>query len=174
MHMRLVFECVAHHEEAFRKALGAKADADSRKELTAKRKALSKAENRILELDRLFKRLYEDNVSGKLSDARFEMLSADYEREQEELKEAVELLKAEISAQEEQNDNIDRFIRRVKNYLYLEELTPEILNDLVKAVYIHAPDKSSGHRVQEIEISYNMLGILPMNLISAVLKEEVA
>ena len=174
MHMRLVFECVAHHEEAFRKALGAKADADSRKELTAKRKALSKAENRILELDRLFKRLYEDNVSGKLSDARFEMLSADYEREQTELKEAVELLKAEISAQEEQNDNIDRFIRRVKKYLYLEELTPEILNDLVKAVYIHAPDKSSGHRVQEIAISYNMLGILPMNLISAVLNEEVA
>ncbi|MBQ2651745.1 MAG: DUF4368 domain-containing protein, partial [Clostridia bacterium] len=59
----------------------------------------------------------------------------------------------------------DRFIRQAKKYLYLEKLTPTILNDMVNAVYVHAPDKSSGHRVQDVTISYNYIGILPANLL---------
>ena len=87
------------------------------------------------ELDRLFKRIYEDNANGRLSDSRFQMLSDDYEQEQEE-----------------QAENIDRFISKVRKYLKLDELTPAVLNDMVKAVYVHAPDNSSGHREQQIDI----------------------
>ena len=85
-HMRLTIACVANHEEQFRKAMGAKQKAEAKKELAAKRRQLTQAERRIEELDRLFKRIYEDNVGGKLSDSRFQMLSDDYEQEQEELR----------------------------------------------------------------------------------------
>ena len=73
-----------------------------------------------------------------------------------------------------QAENVDRFIRQAKKYLYLEKLTPTILNDMVNAVYVHAPDKSSGHRVQDVTISYNYIGILPANLLYDVMNGKAA
>lgn len=142
-HMRLLFLCIANYEDEFRKALGAKRTAEVKKELSAKKRALQKSENRISELDRLFKRIYEDMVNGKLSEARFQMLSDDYEQEQEELRAKIEMLENEIQNQENHVESVDIFIRLAKKHLYLEKLTPEVLNDMVKAVYVHAPDKSS-------------------------------
>ena len=118
---------------------GAKQKAEAKKELAAKRRQLTQAERRIEELDRLFKRIYEDNANGKLSDSRFQMLADDYEQEQEELREKLLRLNEEINEQEEQSENIDRFISKVRKYLDLDELTPAVLNDMVKAVYVHAP-----------------------------------
>ena len=164
-HMQLVISCIASHEDAFRKALGAKRNAEVRKELAAKRRMLQKSENRLAELDRLFKRIYEDMVNGKLTEARFQMLADDYEQEQAELREKIDILEDEIQQQEDQTENVDKFIRQAKKYLHLENLTPAVLNDLVKAVYVHAPDNSSGHRVQDVEISYNYIGILPATLL---------
>ncbi len=63
---------------------------------------------------------------------------------------------------------------REKKYLYLEKLTSTILNDMVNAVYVHAPDKSSGHRVQDVTISYNYIGILPANLLYDVMNGKAA
>ena len=126
---------------------------------------LQKSENRLAELDRLFKRIYEDMVGGKLTEARFQMLADDYEKEQDELREKIDILEDEIRRQEDQTENVDKFIRQAKKYLHLEKLTPAVLNDLVKAVYVHAPDNSSGHRVQDVEISYNYIGILPATLL---------
>ena len=74
-------------------------------------------DRRIEELDRLFKRIYEDNANGKLSDSRFQMLSDDYEQEQEELWEKLLRLNEEINEQEKQAENIDRFILKVRKYL---------------------------------------------------------
>ena len=67
-----------------------------KKELAAKRRQLTQAERRIEELDRLFKSIYEDNANGKISDSRFQMLSDDYEQEQEELREKLLQLNEEI------------------------------------------------------------------------------
>ena len=142
--------------------------------MSGKRRTLQKSENRIAELDRLFKRIYEDMVAGRLSEARFQMLSDDYEKEQTELRERIAVLAKEISEQEYQTDNVDRFIRTVKKYLCLAELTPVILNDLVKAVYVHAPDKSSGHRVQDVNISYNYIGILPASILNDLINGTAA
>ena len=173
-HMRMTITCVANHEEQFRKAMGAKQKAEAKRELAAKRRQLTQAERRIEELDRLFKRIYEDNVNGKLSDSRFQMLSDDYEQEQEELREKLLRLNEEITKQEEQADNIDRFIGKVRKYLNLNELTPAILNDMVKAVYVHAPDKSKGYREQQIDISYDLIGILPTSLLNGLQNGETA
>ena len=165
-HMRLVIACVSTHEERFRKAMEAKQKAEAKKELAAKRRKLTQAERRIEELDRLFKRIYEDNANGKISDSRFQMLSDDYEQEQEELRKKLLRLNEEITKQEEQSENIDRFISKVRKYLNLDELTPAVLNDMVKAVYVHAPDKSKGYREQQIDISYDLVGILPASLLA--------
>ena len=137
-----------------------------KKELAIKRKALQKAENRFTELDKLFKRIYEDMVNGRLSESRFQMLSDDYEREQADLRVTTEQLSKEITEQENQATNIDKLIRLARKYLDLDKLTPTVLNDLVSAVYVHTPDKSSGHRMQDITISYNYIGILPAHLLS--------
>ena len=173
-HMRMTIACVANREEQFRKAMGAKQKAEAKKELAAKRRQLTQAERRIEELDRLFKRIYEDTVSGKLSDSRFQMLSEDYEQEQEELREKLLRLNEEINEQEEQAENINRFIGKVRKYLDLDELTPAILNDMVKTVYVHAPDKSKGYREQQIDISYGLVGILPASLLNDLQNGETA
>ena len=94
------------------------------------------------------------------------MLSDDYEQEQEELREKLLRLNEEITRQEEQSENIDRFISKVQKYLDLDELTPAVLNDIVKAVYVHVPDKSKGHREQQIDIFYDLVGILPASFLT--------
>ena len=118
------------------------------------------------ELERLFKRLYEDNISGKINDSRFEKLSADYENEQAELSEKMQLLEQEIARQEDEADSIEQFILRAKKYPDLQELTPAVLHDLVNKVYVCAPDKSSGHRVQDVNISLACIGFLPQSILS--------
>ena len=83
-------------------------------------------------------------------------------------------LNEEITQQEERAESIDRFIGKVRKYLDLDELTPAILNDMVKAVYVHAPDKSSGQREQQIDISYDLVGILPPSLLGDLSNGETA
>lgn len=146
---------VASYENQFRKVLGAKQKAEVKKELSAKKKLLLKSESRIKELDLLFQRIYEDNVSGKISDERFGILSETYEKGQTELKQIMEELSAEISKTEEQSDNVERFISTVHKYFDLQELTPSVLNDMVKRVYVHAPQIIDGKRTQEIDIVYD-------------------
>lgn len=140
-----------------------------RDKLGAKRRQLTQAQRRMEELDRLFKRLYEDNISGKINDSRFEKLSADYENEQTELTEKMQLLEQEIAQQEEEADSIEQFILRAKKYPNLQELTPAVLHDLVNRVYVSAPDKSSGQRVQDVHISLACIGFLPESIIAEML-----
>ena len=170
-HLKYVIGTVASYENQFRKVLGVKQKAEVKKELSAKKKLLSKSESRIQELDLLFQRIYEDNVSKKISDERFEMLSENYEKEQAELKQIIEKLSTEISETEEQSDNVERFISKVHKYFDLQELTPSVLNDMVKRVYVHAPQELDGKRTQEIDIVYDLVGILPQSLLN---NEETA
>ena len=101
------------------------------------------------------------------------MLSGDYETEQAELKEKLSALTAEIEQQETQAENIDRFIAKIKKYFDMTELTPEMLNDLVKAVYVHKPKKVDGKRVVDIDISYDFVGILPKSLFEDIKTEPM-
>lgn len=144
--------------------MGAKQKAEVKKELSAKKKKLSKSEIRIKELDLLFQSIYEYNVSGKISDERFEMLSANYENEQAELKSLIENLSVEISETEEQSDNVERFISKVHKYFDLRELTLSVLNDMVERVYVRSPQTIDEKRTQEIDIVYDLVGILPQSL----------
>ena len=123
-------------------------------ELAKSRKKLRDAEKRIAELDRLFIRLYEDNVSGKISDERFSIMSAGYEDEQKKLRATVAELTDFIETAEQKSADVTAFISVVQKYERITELTPEIMHELIEKIVVHAPDKSSGHRTQQIDIYY--------------------
>ena len=123
----------------------------------AKRK-LEKQERRFNELDAIIQRLYEDHVVGKLSEERFIKLSEGYEQEQAALKQSIEDLSAIVHAAQTQAVNVQSFLKIVKKYTQPTELTPALLREFVEKIVVHAPDKSSGHRVQRIDVHYNFIG----------------
>jgi len=137
---------------------------EHRKDEARMKRELTAAKNRIAELDRLFQRTYEDNVSGKLSDDRFTKLSVGYEAEQRELQATVRLLEANLSEKAERDVGMNRFIEAVNHHLEFTEMTPALLNELIEKIVIHEPDKCSGKRTQQIEIYYNFgIGILNLD-----------
>ena len=123
----------------------------------AKRK-LEKQERRYNELDAIIQRLYEDHVVGKLSEERFAKLSEGYEQEQATLKQSIEDLSAIVHAAQTQAVNVQSFLKIVKKYTQPTELTPALLREFVEKIVVHAPDKSSGHRIQRIDVHYNFIG----------------
>lgn len=123
-------------------------------ELVKAKKSLKQAEKRIAELDRLFTRLYEDNVSGKISDARFEMMSKGYENEENTLKITVAELTDFIDTAEQKTADISAFLQVVRKYGHIKKLTPEIMHELIEKIVVHEADKSGGKRVQQIDIYY--------------------
>lgn len=85
-------------------------------------------------------------------------MSHGYEQEQAELKAKISFLSASLNEQSEKNDNAKKFILMVKKYTQLTELTPEILNECIHKIIVHAPDKSSGRRIVKLEIIFNFVG----------------
>ena len=123
-------------------------------ELKAAKKRLAQSEKRVVELDMLFTRLYEDNVSGKISDERFEMMSKNYEAEQKELRQIIPELSQFIEAREQKNADTAQFIGIVRKYSEIPKLTHEIMHEFIEKIVVYAPDKSSGHRTQQIDIHF--------------------
>ncbi|MDE6709977.1 MAG: DUF4368 domain-containing protein, partial [Oscillospiraceae bacterium] len=95
-----------------------------------------------------------DNVSGKISDERFDMMSKGYDDEQAELKIKISELSTAIEVKEQKSADTSQFLEIVRRYTEITELTPEIMHELIERIVVHAPDKSSGHRVQQIDIYY--------------------
>ena len=114
------------------------------------------AESRIAELDNLFKHLYEDNVTGKLSDERFIKMSHDYELEQSNLKAMAEVLREEIKQQEKQKTNVKAFISAVKKYTDMQQLDAAMLREFIDRIEVSHTDKKS--KTREITIVYNFIG----------------
>ena len=129
-----------------------------RTEQEQSKRKLEKQKRRIAELDMIIQRLYEDNVTGKLTDERFIKLSTTYETEQAELKLSIESLSAIVEATEAQTVNVKSFLKIVKRYTEPTELTPQLLHEFVDKIVVHEADKSSGHRIQRIDVHYNFIG----------------
>ena len=171
MHMKAVIFYVTRYEKHFRTVMEQRLRMSSEEAIRGYKTQFAQAERRLAELDRLFIRIYEDTVSGRITDERFSMMSRTYEDEQTQLKVEIQSLQQEIEVQERQIENLEQFIQRVHKYEDLQELTPYALRELVKAIYIEAPDKSSGKRRQNIRISYDLVGFIPLN---ELVKEETA
>lgn len=141
--------------EQFEKSTEAK-----KQELNCKQKDLTKSNARIKELDKLFQHIYEDNVNGKISDEKFELLSKTYENEQNELKQKVEVLSKVISTEEQKASDISEFVSKVKKYTEIKELTPEIVNEFIDKIKVHEWTNVNGKRHRQVDIYYNGVGII--------------
>ena len=156
--LKEVIQYVSNYEDEFVRMV---MDSDMRqrnRELAQKKKRLVEIQKRIGELDTIFQRIYEDNIIGKLSDERFMKMSKGYEDEQHTLQTEANEIQSELQQEEKKSVDVKRFLAIVKKYTDLTELTPEILREFIDKIIVHAPDKSSGRRLQEIEIIYNHIG----------------
>lgn len=131
----------------------------NKREKAAAVKKLEQAKSRIAELNRIFKRLYEDNVNGKISDERFMELSADYEQEQKDLKARAAALQADIDRSNAASMNAEKFITVVRKHIGFDELTPTLLRKLIDKIIVHeAAQDENGQRHQSIDIYYRFVG----------------
>ena len=161
--LRKITSYAAKHEARFMKLLVEQNEDGGRRRNAAKKKELETAQKRISELSAIFKRLYEDSVTGRISDERFSELSADYEAEQKELKERAAGLQEELSKAQEATENAEKFMKVVRKHTSFEELTPTLLREFVEKIVVHESVALDGKRRgklrrQEIEIYYSFVG----------------
>ena len=136
----------------------------SKKE-TVKFQAKTKAELKRLserqeEIGRIIRKLYEDNVCGRITDERFDFLAKSYEDEGNDLKTKIQELKNALASSVQEEEKLSKFLKVVKSYTKIEELTPEILNSFIEKIYIGETEKYDGRKMQEVEIIYKFVGAI--------------
>ena len=146
------------YEDEFLKAVIGHSQQAAETDRKLKEKELKALLARDEELDGLFERIYEDNVSGKLSDDRFTKMSRRYEDEQKELAEKIKKLRSEIEKQSSQAMTTDMFISLVRKYTRARKLTPRMLNELVEKIEVYNAEKIDGVWEQRLRIHYNCVG----------------
>jgi len=162
-----VLECIQRtltyvrlFRDDFTQEMLAQDEASRKTELTQKRKALSGAQKRMEELDKIIQRLYEDSVLGKLSDARYMKLSAQYETEQAEIGRLAKALEQEMESEAGQVAvaDVGRFLQLADRYSDLQELDAATVNELIEKIVIHSPEKIGGKKHVTIEVYFTYVG----------------
>ena len=148
------------YEDEFVKAVIGHSQQAEQTDRKLKEKELKTLLARDEELDGLFERIYEDNVSGKISDERFSRMSRRYEDEQKELTEKIKQLRSEIEKQSSRTMTTDMFIRLVRKYTRAKKLTPRMLNELVEKIEVFNAEKVNGVWEQRLRIHYNCVGTI--------------
>lgn len=156
--IRRLTQFAVHHEEQFSKVVSDY----SRKHLAERQLVLSKELKTLLdrdkEIDRLFERIYEDNVCGKISDERFNKMSKNYEAEQQGLKEKIEEIDLKIEELSAKSEMVDSFVASVRKYTRIRKLTPLVLNELIEYIEVYHAEKINGTKSQRLIIHYNCIG----------------
>ena len=157
--LRKVTAYAQKHEARFVKLLIQQNEMGGKRKLAAAAKQLEQVQSRIAELSRYIKRLYEDNVNGKISDERFMEMSADYEAEQRELKDRAAALQGELDKAQEATVNAEKFMSVVRKYLSIEELTHTLLREMVEKIVVYECEYDENEvRRQRIDIYYSFVG----------------
>lgn len=162
---RRVLECIQEtltyvrlFRDDFTQEMLAQDEASRKAEQTQKRKALSGAQKRMEDLDKIIQRLYEDSVLGKLSDLHFQKLSAQYETEQEEIQRLAASLEREIENEAGQIADVGRFLQLADRYSDLQELDAATVNELIEKIVIHSPERIGGKKHVTIEVYFTYVG----------------
>ena len=147
------------YEERFAQEQMERFGLQEKRELTAKRRELDKAKQRVSEIDQLIQKSYEDMSKGLLSEERFATLSLSLEAEQKQLKMAIPAMEASLDATTDKAADLQRFIERARQVTRLTELTPEIVHEFIEKIVVSKPDKVNGKRHQQVDIHYNTIGL---------------
>ena len=158
--LQKVCEYVLFHEKEFTDEYLS----GSKKE-TVKFQAKTKAELKRLserqeEIGKIIRKLYEDNVNGRITDERFDFLAKSYEDEGNDLKTKIQEIKNALASSVQDEEKLSKFLKVVKSYTEIEELTPEILNSFIEKIYIGETEKYNGRKMQEVEIIYKFVGAI--------------
>ena len=158
--IRRLTKVASLYEDEFVKAVIGHSQQAEQTDRKLKEKELKTLLARDEELDGLFERIYEDNVSGKLSDDRFAKMSRRYEDEQKELAEKIKKLRSEIEKQSSRSMTTDMFIGLVRKYTRARKLTPRMLNELIEKIEVFNAEKIDGVWEQRLRIHYNCVGTI--------------
>ena len=162
--IRRVSGYVRENEDEFVRQVRETSSVQQEETVKEYKKRLEQAQKRHNELDILVKKLYETYATGKLPDRQFERLLAEYDKEQVDLENIIQALQSEIDGFNADSVKTDKFILLVKKYSDFTELTTPMLNEFVERVVIHEADKSTGERIQKVDIYFNFIGQFDVEL----------
>ena len=174
--IRRITHFARQNEQRFARYIGMKQGKEAQREIKALQKQAADMEKRRTELTALFKRLYEDNVLGRITDEQFRLLSKDYTKEQAEIEESLPKVKERLQKLKDSAANVCRFLENARKYTEINELTCEILHIFIQRIEIGERSKRySRSAAQEIRIYYRDIGLIdemPETMITAESRSE--
>ena len=171
--IRRLTRFASQHEDEFVKIVMGHSQQTVIDKRQAKQKELNALISRDKELDNLFERLYEDNISGKIADDRFMKMSHKYEKEQRELAELLKTARDELAKMGDKAMTTDTFIATVRQYTRARKLTTRMLNELVDFIEVYHAEKIDGIWEQKLRIHFNCVGAIEIPEVLALPQPEV-
>jgi DNA invertase Pin-like site-specific DNA recombinase len=156
--IRTVSGFVKNNEAEFIRLCHEESENQTADSLKENKRKLARDKKRVAELDKLIKGLYEDKTNGSLSAKRFEILSNDYEAEQESLETGITKMEASLAVFAEDTGRAERFIEIVRRYTDFSELTASMLNEYIEKILVYEAEKINHRRKQRVEVYLNFIG----------------
>ena len=158
--LQKVCEYVFLHEKEFTDEYLSGSKKETEKFQLKTKAELKRLSERQEEIGKIIRKLYEDNVNGRITNERFDFLAKSYEDEGNDLKTKIQELKNALDSSVQDEEKLSKFLKVVKSYTKIEELTPEILNSFIEKIYIGETEKYDGRKMQEVEIIYKFVGAI--------------
>lgn len=158
--LQKVCEYVFLHEKEFADEYLSGSKKETEKFQTKTKAEIKRLSDRQEEIGKIIRKLYEDNVSGRITDERFDFLAKSYEDEGNDLKQKTIELQNALTASVQDEEKLSKFLKIVKAYTEIQELTPEILNSFIEKIYIGETERYDGRKMQDVEIIYKFVGAI--------------
>lgn len=163
--LRTVTGYARSHRQEFEMLVLKSSSEKSKQKNQAGHTALAQGKRRIDELDSILQHIYEDSISGKISEKRFKKLSEQYEAEQSALEERIALLETELAEAQEQSTGMSRFMALVDRYTCFDELTTPMLNEFIEKVVVYEREKYKRRKTrQRVDVYFNFIGRVELPL----------
>lgn len=157
--LKKVSRYIATNESDFKRQINEMFSAQQADNVKAQRRKLKTGRSRHAELDKLIQRIFEDNYSGKISDKRFEVLSAQYEQEQADLELLIAELTADLESFDDSTDRAAKFLELTRRYKDFSELTPSMVHEFIDRIEIHErADRRAIVTTQKVDVYLNFIG----------------
>ena len=150
------------YESVFLYLVAKTSTADRKREMKELQLSIEAGRRRIDELDRLISRIYEDNIIGRISDDRYERMSAGYEKEQHDLMVSVAENERRLHEMEKERVDLRMLLKGLREFTEIRELTPELVNTLIQRIEIHNSDRSSGHVRVKVDVYFTAVGMIDL------------
>jgi len=159
--LQRVFSLALRNEREFAELLRSKAKKENDMQVQKRKRELEDAKKQISQLDKTIQRLYGDMAKGLITEERFSTLYKSFEAEQSTLKTREQQLLTELQNVMEQEQNMSAFLKLIRKYKKITELTSEILHEFIEKIIVHQCNKIvDGKKQQKIEIVYNCVGCI--------------